>query len=183
MGTGQPIFYRIVGQEFEQTLLALTHPPTFHNSSDSFSAGEWVCIARPGTYWGDIGLVWSVSDDEDMDRITVLLVPRITDEVNQATYSNTFVRPPLREELRPHTSDDPPLFTENGEGTWVSGRDRMTKNGMVLKSLAPWELRKNMVDGRDLHLLPLQDAHFRHLLPHKKWSKIPPVCSCCGHVM
>jgi hypothetical protein len=109
MGTGQPIFYRIVGQEFEQTLLALTHPPAFHNSSDSFSVGEWVCIACPGTYWGDVGLVWSMSDDEDTYCITVLLVPQITDEVDQATYSNTFVRPPLREELRPHTSDDPPL--------------------------------------------------------------------------
>jgi hypothetical protein len=74
-------------------------------------------------------------------------------------------------------------FTENGEGTWVSGRDRMTKDGMVLKSLAPWDLRKNMVDGRDLHILPLQDAHFCHLIPRKKWHKIPPVHNSCGHFM
>jgi hypothetical protein len=183
MGTGDPIFYEIVGEEFQQTFLSLTHPTPFYHTPDSFSQGEWICICRPGTYFGDVGLVRSLSDDEDEDRITVILVPRISDEVNQTTYNDTFVRLPLREDLWPHTSNDPLLSTENGEETWFFGRDRMTTEGMLLRSFAPWELGKTMVDGEDLYTLPLQDAHFRRFLPPEEWSRIPPVRNSRGHFM
>jgi hypothetical protein len=75
MGTGYPTFYKALGTEFLQILRCLSYPPTFHSTPHAFSVGEWVCIARPGTYWGDIGLIWSLSDEEDEERITVLLVP------------------------------------------------------------------------------------------------------------
>jgi hypothetical protein len=183
MGTGDPIFYKIVGEEFQQTLLSLSHPAESYDSLDSFSVGEWVCIGRPGTYWGDVGFVRSLSDDEDEDRIAILLVPRIVDEVNRAAYNNTFVRPPLLKDLWPHTNDGPPLSVEDGEETWTFGRERMTKDGMLLRTFAPWELRKDMVDGADLYLLPEQDAHFRRLLPSEACSRMPPVRDPRCHFM
>jgi hypothetical protein len=183
MGTGDPIFYEVVGEEFQQTFLSLSHSATFYDSPESFSKGEWVCIGRPGTYWGDVGFVQSLSDDEDEDRITILLVPRITDEANQAIYNTTFVRPALRTDLCPHTSDGPPLSKEDEAQIWFLGRDRMTKEGLLLRSFAPWELRKSMVDGADLYLLPLQDAHFRRLLPPEDWLHMPPVRNHCAHFM
>jgi hypothetical protein len=175
MGTGLPIFYKTLGQEFEQTLLCLARPPIFYDKPDSFSVDEWVCIGRPGTYWGDVGLVRSLSDDDDEDRITILLVPRITDQENQAIYSEHHARPPLRKDLWPCPSGDLSVSTEGGEETWLFGRDRITKDGLLLRSFAPWELRKDMVDCSDLYLLPEQDTHFRRLLSPEHWPHMPPV--------
>ena len=132
MGTGTPTFYRILGEEFKQAFMCLSHPTTFYDTRDLFSVGEWVCIGRPGTYWGDVGLVRSLADSEDDDRITVLLVPRMTDPVNQSVFEAAFIRPALRKTLWSHTSDDPELLLEDGEETWYLGRERMTKDGMVL---------------------------------------------------
>jgi hypothetical protein len=76
MGTSNPKFYKILGQEFVQTLQCLAHPlPAFYETSNSFSVGEWVCISHPGVYWGDMGLVCCLSDEEDEDCVTILLVP------------------------------------------------------------------------------------------------------------
>jgi hypothetical protein len=55
------------------------------------------------------------------------------------------------------------------------GRDKMSKDGMLLRSFAPWELRKDMMDGVDLYLLPQQEAHFRRHVPPEDWSAMPPV--------
>jgi hypothetical protein len=175
MGTGEPVYYQIMGEEFQQVFLCLAHPPTFYDRPDLFSVNEWVCIARPGTYWGDVGLVRALSNDEDEDRVAVLLVPRMVDKVNQAAFDAAFVRTGLMVDLWPHTSDDLPLITEDGEETWILGKERMTKEGMVLRTFAPWELRKDMVDGSDLSLLPAQRDHFRRLLPLERWPCMPPV--------
>jgi hypothetical protein len=183
MGTSFPIFYRVLGHEFQQTLLSLAHPPTFHSRPDQFTVGKWICIGRPGIYWGDMGFVRSLSDPEEEERLIILLVPRITDEENLAVYIREHVRPPLRKELWPHTSDDPPLSTEGKEGTWMFGRDTMTEDGMVLRSFAPWELRKDMVDGSALYLLPEQDTHFRHHLEPEYWPHMPPMCDPCLHFL
>jgi hypothetical protein len=184
MGTGEPTFYKLLSQEFFQTLQSLAHPPPeVYSASDSFTVGEWVCVGRPGIYWGDVGLVRSLSDEEDDDRLTVLLVPRITDDENLAIYLQGHVRPPLRKELRAHTDNDLPLSTGGGEETWILGRDRLTKDGLVLRCFTPWELRKDMVDGYSLYLLPEQDTHFRRLLPSLECSHMPPVRDPRGHFM
>jgi hypothetical protein len=172
LGTGPPIFYEVLGEEFQQTLMCLAHTQAFYESTTSFVVGEWVCIGRPGTYWGDVGLVQSLSDQDGEDRITVVLVPRIINEADQSFFNKNFARPTLREDLRPHTSDDPPLSTD-GEETWLLGRDRMTKDGMLLRSFAPWELRKDMADGGDLYLVPEQDDHFRRFVPPEDWHLMP----------
>jgi hypothetical protein len=75
MGTSDPIAYEVLGEEFQQTFLCLAHPSMYFDSTSSFTVGEWVCINRPGTYRGDVGLVQSLSDSDDEDCITVLLVP------------------------------------------------------------------------------------------------------------
>jgi hypothetical protein len=51
----------------------------------------------------------------------------------------------------------------------------MTKDRMLLRSFAPWELRKDMADGADLYLLPEQDTHFHGHLPVDACSQMPPV--------
>jgi hypothetical protein len=130
-----------------------------------------------------VGLVQSLSDDEDEDQVTILLVPRIMDETNQAIYNTTFVHPALRMDLCLHTSDGLPLSKKNEGQIWFLGRDRMMKEGLLLRSFAPWELRKSIVDGVNLYLLPLQDAHFHHLLPLEDWLHRPPVCNHCAHFM
>jgi hypothetical protein len=183
MGTGYPTFYKAFRDKFLQTFQCLSNPSPFYNRPDLFSVGEWVCTSRPGTYWGDVGLISSLSDDEDADRLTILLVPRITDTPNQERYSRACARPPLRKDLWPHCSDDMPLSTESEEETWMFGRDKMTKDGMLLRSFAPWELQKDMMDGVDLYLLPQQDTHFRSHLPPEDWSAMPPVCDPCMHFM
>jgi hypothetical protein len=183
MGTGHPIFYKTFGHEFQQTFLSLAHPPKFYSTRDSFLVNEWICISHPGTYWGDVGFVCTLSDDEEEDHITILLVPQITDDVNLAIYLWEHVHPPLRKELWPHTSDDPPLSGEGEEKTWVFGRDRMTKDGMLLRSFAPWELRKDMVDGANLYLLPEQDIRFCHHLSPDHWPQMPPMYDPHHHFM
>jgi hypothetical protein len=171
MGTGYPTFYKALGTEFLQTLRCLLYPPTFYATPHAFSVGEWVCIGRPGTYWGDVGLVRSLSDEEEEERITVLLVPRITDKHNLTMFSRAYVRPPLWKILWSY----PSLSTEPEVDTWLFGRERMTKDGMLLRSFAPWELRKDMTDQTDLYLLPEQDTHFRAHLPVDACSQMPPV--------
>jgi hypothetical protein len=182
MGTGELTFYKIIGEEFQQVFMCLAHPTTLYkyNSPDSFSVGEWICINRPGTYCGDVGLIRCLSDVEDEDRLTVLLVLRITDNDNLALYDYSYARPPVRTTLSAHTHDDPPLSIEpDGEETWLLGREKMTKEGLLLRSFAPWELRKEMLDKRELSLLPEQDLHFRRLLPPENWLHMPPVCDFC----
>jgi hypothetical protein len=183
MGTSDPIAYEVLGEEFQQTFLCLAHPSMYFDSTSSFAVGEWVCINRPGTYWGNVGLVRSLSDSDDEDRITVLLVPRMTDEENQAIYNVNLARPGLMKYLRPHTSDDPPLSNEDVEETWLLGREQMTKDGMLLRSFAPWELRKDMMDGSDLYLVPEQDIHFRRLIPTEDWHLMPPPRDPRRHLM
>jgi hypothetical protein len=175
MGTGTPVFYQILGEEFTQVFLCLTYPATFYDARNCFSVGEWICIGRPGTYWGDVGLIQSLSDSEDENHITVLLVPRMMDPVNQSVFEAACVRPALRKNLWFHTNDDPEPSLENGDKTWYLGRERMTKDGMVLRAFSPWELRKDMADGSDLYLLLEQDSHFRHSLPPEHWLHMPPV--------
>jgi hypothetical protein len=87
MGTGYPTFYRALGDKFLQTFQCLSNPLLFYDRPDLFVAGEWVCISHPGTYWGDVGLISSLSDDENVDRLTILLVPQIMDALNQERYS------------------------------------------------------------------------------------------------
>jgi hypothetical protein len=173
IGTGHPTFYKILGEEFVQTLRCLACPPsTFYTKPDSFSLDEWVSIGRPGTYWGDVGLVHSLSDEEDEECITILLVPRITDDENMVGYLQGHVRPPLQKDVWPHSSDDP-----------SSGRPRITKDGLLMRSFAPWELRKDTVEGGKLYLLPMQEAHFRRVLPPEDWPRMPPVFDPRGHFM
>jgi hypothetical protein len=59
----------------------------------------------------------------------------------------------------------------------------MTKDGMLLRSFAPWEPRKDMMDGVNLYLLPQQDTHFQSHLPPEDWSAMPPVWDSCVHFM
>jgi hypothetical protein len=182
MGTGEHTFYKIIGQEFVQTFQCLAHPPlAFYSTPNLFSVGKWVCIGCPGIYWGDVGLLCSLADEEDEDHITVLLVLQITDAENLAVYLWDQVHPPLMKYLCPHSTDDPPLFTDGGEETWIFGRDRMTKDGLLLQSFAPWELRKEMTDGTNLYLLPEQETHFRGLLPPSDLSHMPPICDPQGN--
>jgi hypothetical protein len=79
--------------------------------------------------------------------------------------------------------DNPPLFTDGGEETWYFGRDRMTKDGLVLRSFTPWELRKDMMDGTELYLLPEQETHFHRLLPLSDLPHMPPVRDPHSHFM
>jgi hypothetical protein len=116
-----------------------------------------------------------LSDEEDEERITVILVPQITDDKNMAGYLQGHVRPPLRK------ADDPPSSSEGGDETWLFGRDRITKDGLVMRSFAPWELRKGMVEGGKLYLLPIQETHFHRLLPPEDWPHMPPVSDPQGH--
>jgi hypothetical protein len=186
IGIGEPTYYKIIGEEFQQVLMCLAQPTTLYkyNSHGSFSVGEWVCINRPGTYCGDVGLVRSLSDVDDEERLTVLLAPRVTDQENLDLYDQSYARPPVRKRLWPHTCDDPPLSTEpDGEETWLLGRERMTKEGLLLRSFAPWELRKDMVDKSDLSLLPEQDVHFHCCLSSDQWPHMPPVRDFRRHLL
>jgi hypothetical protein len=180
LGEGIPVFYQVYGEEFQQAFVSLSHPsPTFYATPDSFSVDEFVCIGCPGTYWGDVGLIRSLPDSKELNRISVLLVPRMTDPINQAAFDKACARPPMRKTLWFHTEQDSPLSIEGGEETWSVGREKLTKDGMVLRTFAPWELRKDMIDGNQLYLLPDQDAHFRRVLAPERWSDMPPVHSAC----
>jgi hypothetical protein len=72
------MFYKVLGNEPVQTFQCLAYPPsTFYSKPSLFSLGEWVSIGHPGTYWGNVGLVHSLSEKEDENEecLTILLVP------------------------------------------------------------------------------------------------------------
>jgi hypothetical protein len=118
---------------------------------------------------------WTFESRKADQPPAVTCYQRMTDPVNQSVFEAAFIRPGLRKSLWFHRSSDPELLIEDGDETWYLGREKLTKDGMVLRAFSPWELRKNMTDGSDLYLLPEQEAHFRCSLPPECWPHMPPV--------
>jgi hypothetical protein len=88
LGLETPYIYPIVGEEFLQTLVCLSQSrPTYHLPDDSsvgewvvphsFSLGQWVCVSRPGTYFGDVGCIIRIHDTSApyINSIVLLMAP------------------------------------------------------------------------------------------------------------
>jgi hypothetical protein len=166
LGHETPYIYPIVGEEFLQTFVCLSQPhPSYHlldNSSvgewvvpHSFSLGQWLCVTRPGTYFGDVGCVIKIHDTlaSHIDTVVLLMAPRTLAEGDREYYEHHFLQPPLREMVEPHNSRKPALCTTaDGQEWWTDGRERYSKEGLVYCSFSPWELREDMLDGQELQV-------------------------------
>jgi hypothetical protein len=157
-----------------QTLICLSQPPpSYHLPDDSsvgewvvphsFSPGEWVCVSRPGTYFGDVGCIVKIHDVPApyIDSIVLLMAPRTATDAERRYYKSRFIRQPLREEIEPHDSRKPALCTTvDGQEWWTDGKEKFSKEGLVYRTFSPWELRGDMLDGQELWVQPTQALHF-----------------------
>jgi hypothetical protein len=174
LGIGTPWIFAIAGEEFLQTLICLSQPrPSYYLPDDvsvgewvvpqSFSLGQWVCVSRPGNYFGDVGCIVKLHDIPApyIDSVVVLMSPRTASETERLYYDSYFVRAPLRENVVPHDPRTHTLCTMvDGEEGWMIGSEKFSKEGLVYRAFSPWELRVDMLDGQELEVRPAQASHF-----------------------
>jgi hypothetical protein len=88
LGSGTPYIYPIVGEELLQTFICLSQLlPSYDLPDDcsvgewvvprSFSSGQWVCVSRPGTFFGDVGCIIKIHDMPApyIDSVVLLMAP------------------------------------------------------------------------------------------------------------
>jgi hypothetical protein len=186
VGIGEPWVFPVAGEEFLQTLVCLSQPiPSYHLPDDSsvgewvvphsFSLEQWVCVSRPGTYFGDVGCIVKLHDIPApyIASVVLLMSPRTATAAENDYYESRFIRAPLRENVEPHDSRKPALCTTaDGEEWWMNGTEKFSKEGLVYRTFSPWELRGDMLDGQELEVRREQALHFlaSNLSPEAKKS-------------
>jgi hypothetical protein len=160
MGDGQPRVHRVVGEEFRQVMISLAHPPGWNPFVHEYRVRDWVCVARPGVYFGDVGLVVAVGiKDDRRRRLIVALTPRKRDR--EEVYRKQFARPPLHHKLASMDTAREHSGAFDKVRYWIDDQgDKYTEKGLLLLPFFPWELRKDGVDGGLIRLTAEQDMHF-----------------------
>jgi hypothetical protein len=104
LGIGQLWIFPVAGEEFLQTLICLSQPtPSYHLLDDSsvgewvvphsFSLGQWVCVSRPGTYFGDVGCIVKLHNIPApyIASVVLLMAPRMATVAEQTYYESRFI--------------------------------------------------------------------------------------------
>jgi hypothetical protein len=169
---------RVCGDEFSDSFQSLVCPPVFTTELDAFPVGNWVTIARMGSYFGDVGCVIA----HDFGVIFVATQMRMHSEAQEldATYAPLLLR-------MPHIGfgDVAVLMDENKEELEIGGiaciRERhglertFTMSGMRVMGYHPWELRIDRADGFPLTVIDQQAQFFQQGLPSERVESMPPV--------
>jgi hypothetical protein len=168
---GRPLVVRVCGDEFVQSLQALSLPSK-PQDEPPFKIGDWVCVTRLGNYRGDIGCIHGIEGA----YIMLLLPPRICDgEEEFEEYRTWCIQKadnvhwswPLAVETHPHFGLD---CLEHEEG-WLTAKDRLT---LLLKPFKAWELSHHLPDRCELSILPFLANIFRKFLNPPMCEHIPP---------
>jgi hypothetical protein len=158
MGHGYPEVHRVAGEEFIQVMTSVAHPPAWTPSIYNYRVGEWVSVARPGSFFGDIAFVVHLfpSGRHRTPSLTVACIQRDC-ERGHADRGELLVLPTSKIVAK----DDPPAGELGRLKFWADERgDKYTRKGLLLRNFLPWELRRDGVDGAPLTLTADQAACF-----------------------
>jgi hypothetical protein len=167
---------RVAGDEFSDCFRSLVNPPDFEAELDDFPVGNWVSIARMGSYFGDTACILA---HRHSVIFVATLVRMCTDaDLMDAAYCPHVLRPPLiglRGGASEGTEDIEQISIGEIECTKEgNGPQRMfTKSGLRVLAYYPWELRRESADGGPLSLTEREALLFRQALPAPLTESMP----------
>jgi hypothetical protein len=174
-GPEDVVVVRVCGDEFSDCVQSLVCPPEFKTALDDFPVGNWVSIARMGSYYGDIGRV--IAHQDKVIFVATLMRMRSEAQEFDVNYAPHMLRMP-QAGLWPA----PATATENIEVGGIEctqERDGLrrifTKSGIRVMVYHPWELSMASPDGSPLKLTDRQARWFQEGLPSEYVESMPPV--------
>jgi hypothetical protein len=155
-----------------QSLQALALPSMPQDDPD-FKVSDWVCVARMGNYWGEIGCIVGIEGS----CIMLLLPPHLCGEAKDlVVYRHWGIRVPDNEfwmkpaGVKIHTQFGLECW-EHQHGGLLAEKNKVT---MVLKPFKPWELSRRLPDGSEPAILPSMANTFCKFLDSSMCERIPP---------
>jgi hypothetical protein len=175
MGKGRAIVYRVCGDEFTFFMQSVLYPPEYITFATAFPVGSWVCIARMGLHFGDVGCV--VGHTNSLVHVITLI--RAEKQSAEA--------PEARQALMRCTVGGLAGLPEEAIDANVGGIECwekrlresgqvlvLTKSGLRLIMYRPWELRCDLADGSPLSLEASQQELFKTALSPELMKRCPP---------